>query len=370
MTGAEKHRLGFRCEHISGIVMGMAKTDSAHPLRFFWVSGILTALLGVWVVAHGGATALWLYAILVVLEVTFSFDNAVINSKVLGRMSKFWQGLFLTVGIFFAVFVVRFVLPIFIVMLSSGHGFQEVLNMAMHEPEAYGKTLHEAAPLIDAFGGTFLVMIGVSYFMDREKDIHWLKRTEKWLSRFGSYESFKILVMLSIAVMLYATVDQQYRVAVLLSSIVGVMLHIGLDLFGRYFSSKQSNAKVLVGTAAFASFLYLNVLDASFSLDGVIGAFAITNDVLLIMAGLGAGALWVRSLTVYLTRTGTLAKYRYLEHGAHWAILALGVVMLVKLYHIEPPEWVTGSLGLVFIITAVVSSVVELKRVESAKKAA
>jgi len=347
----------------------MAKTQSAHPLRFFWVSGILTTLLGVWVVAHGGGSALWLFAILVVLEVTFSFDNAVINSKVLAKMSKFWQTLFLTVGIFFAVFVVRFVLPIFIVMLSSGHGFQSVLDMAMHQPEAYGKTLHEAAPLIDAFGGTFLVMIGINYFMDREKDIHWLKRTEKWLSKFGSYESFKILVMLVVAMILYATVDEKYHVVVLLSSIIGVMLHIGLDLFGRYFSSKQSHATALVGTAAFASFLYLNVLDASFSLDGVIGAFAITNDVLLIMAGLGAGALWVRSLTVYLTRTGTLAKYRYLEHGAHWAIFALGIVMLVKLYHIEPPEWFTGSLGLIFILTAVVSSVAEMRRAESAKKA-
>lgn len=305
---------------------------------------------------------LWLFAILVVLEITFSFDNAVINSKVLSRMSKFWQALFLTVGIFFAVFVIRFVLPIFIVMLAGGHGFGEVLDLALNKPEEYALTLHDAAPLINAFGGTFLLMIGVNYFMDRDKDIHWLKRTEKWLSKFGSYESFKILIMLTIAIVLYATVEEKYHVAVLLSSIIAVILHIGLDLFGRYFSNKQSNAKALVGTAAFASFLYLNVLDASFSLDGVIGAFVITNDVLLIMAGLGAGALWVRSLTVYLTRTGTLAKYRYLEHGAHWAILALGVIMLAKLYAIEPPEWFSGGLGLIFIITAIISSVLEMRR--------
>lgn len=101
---------------------------------------------------------------------------------------------------------------------------------------------------------------------------------------------------------------------------------------------------------------------------GIIGAFAITNDVLLIIAGLGAGAIWVRSLTVYLMRAGVLSKYRYLEHGAHWAILALGLVMLIKLYHIEPPEWMVGSLGLVFIATAVVSSVLEMKRAESTKK--
>jgi hypothetical protein len=205
-------------------------------------------------------------------------------------------------------------------------------------------------------------MIGISYFMDRKKDIHWLGRIEQWLSRFGQYETFKVLVMLSVAMVLYASVDERFKVTVLVASIIGTMLHIGLELFGEYFASKQSHAKQLVGWAAFASFLYLNVLDASFSLDGVIGAFAITNDVILIMAGLGAGALWVRSLTVYLVRAKTLGKYRYLEHGAHWAILALGLVMLVKLYHFEPPEWFTGSIGMIFVVTAIVSSVVERRR--------
>ena len=108
--------------------------------------------------------------------------------------------------------------------------------------------------------------------------------------------------------------------------------------------------------------MYLEILDASFSLDGVIGAFAITNDIMLIIAGLGAGAIWVRSMTVYLMRVGMLSKYKYMEHGAHWAILALGVIMLVKLYHVDPPEWFVGSLGLVFIVTAVISSVIEKRR--------
>jgi hypothetical protein len=238
----------------------------------------------------------------------------------------------------------------------------QVIDLAMNHPKEYSNTLHEAAPMINAFGGTFLMMIGVSYFMDRKKDIHWLGRIEQWLSKFGQYDTFKVLVMLGVAMALYATVDERFKVTVLLASIIGTMLHISLELFGEYFASKQSNAKLLVGWAAFASFLYLNVLDASFSLDGVIGAFAITNDVILIMAGLGAGALWVRSLTVYLVRAKTLGKYRYLEHGAHWAILALGLVMLTKLYHFEPPEWFTGSIGMIFVLTAIVSSVVERRR--------
>jgi hypothetical protein len=340
----------------------MPRLHTAHPLRIFWISALLTIATGGVVWSYLGLNGLWVFVILVLLEVTFSFDNAVINSKILARMSKFWQQLFLTVGIIFAVFLVRFALPVVIVMISAGSGFMEVIDMALNDADRYAVTLHEAAPMINAFGGTFLVMIGINYFLDRQKDVHWLRRIERWLSRFGEYESFKILVMLSVAMLLYATVEPKYQLTVLAASIVGTMLHIALDLFGRYFGRRQSKAELLVGMAAFASFMYLNVLDASFSLDGVIGAFAITTDVLLIMAGLGAGALWVRSLTVYLVRTKALGKYRYLEHGAHWAILALGAVMLFKLYHVEPPEWFTGSLGLIFIATAVITSILERRR--------
>lgn len=340
----------------------MKQLHAAHPVRIFLISSILTLLIAGWVFGTKGIFDLWTFIILVLLEITFSFDNAVINSKILGRMSKFWQSLFLTVGIVFAVFVVRFVLPIFIVMLSSDNSFMAVIDLALNKPVEYSETLHHAAPIINGFGGTFLLMLGISYFMDRNKDIHWLRNIEKMLSKVGRYESFKSFVMLSVALVLYVTVDPSYREIVLVASIVGTVVHIGLELFGEYFGSKQTGVKQLVGMAAFASFVYLNVLDMSFSLDGVIGAFAITNDVILIMAGLGAGALWVRSLTVYLTRTGTLAKYRYLEHGAHWAILALGVIMLVKLYHVEPPEWFVGSIGIIFVAVAIASSVIERQR--------
>lgn len=339
-----------------------------HPLRIFGISGILTAAIGVLMVYYGGPAMLWLYAILVILEVTFSFDNAVINSKVLIKLSPLWQTLFLTVGIFFAVFVVRFIFPILIVMIAAGLGGGQVLDLAINHPAEYAHHIEEAAPLIDAFGGTFLLMIGVYYFVDRNKDIHWLRRTEKALSKVGKVRFIKLIAMLAVAAVLYFTVDESNKSAVLTASLLGVALHVGLEAMSSFFErhdKKRSTLKHQVGWAAFASFVYLQVLDASFSLDGVIGAFAITNDVILIMAGLGAGALWVRSLTVYLVRTGTLAKYRYLEHGAHWAILALGLVMLVKLYHIEPPEWFTGSLGLIFIATAVFSSVIEKRSQKS-----
>lgn len=343
---------------------------SAHPLRIFAFSGLISIAIAIVVGMYGGIAALWLFLVLAILEVTFSFDNAVINSKILVKMSPLWQKLFLTVGIFIAVFVVRFALPIFVVQLATGLGFGDVIDLALNKPDEYGDALHDSAPVIDAFGGTFLLMLGLSYFLDHEKVVHWLRPLERPLAKAGKVRFIKLIVMAVVAAILYLTVDADLKNTVLLSSVIGIVLQFGLHslsvLFEKRFSSTNKTGH-LVGWAAFASFMYLEVLDASFSFDGVIGAFAITNSVLLIVAGLGVGAFWVRSLTVYLMRAGTLAKYRYLEHGAHWAILALGVVMLVKLYHVELPEAVTGSLGLVFILTAVVSSVIE-KRSQSVAK--
>jgi hypothetical protein len=341
----------------------MRSLHSHHPFRIFWLSSLITLLLGVAVTYYGGLRYLWLFVILVVLEVTFSFDNAVINSRVLQHMSPRWQTIFLTVGIFIAVFVVRFALPLLIVMLASNTSLNSVIEMALHDPTRYGQTLHEASPSINAFGGSFLLMIGISYFMNRKKDIHWLSRIEEKLASAGRYENFKTLIMLSVSIVLYMTVEHHAH-TVLLASLLGIVLHMGLEVMGSFFDHHQQKSTHQVGWAAFASFLYLEILDASFSFDGVIGAFAITTSVMLIIAGLGAGAIWVRSLTIYLLRSGTLGKYRYLEHGAHWAILALGIMMMLKLYHIELPEFIIGSLGLTFIGTAVISSVLEKRRLK------
>lgn len=341
---------------------------TTHPFRIFGISALLTLALGVVVALVGGIGALWLYAVLVLLEITFSFDNAVVNSRILVKLNPWWQTLFLTVGIFIAVFVVRFLLPVVIVVLSAGLNFFEVIGLAIHAPTIYAAELSHAAPIINAFGGTFLLMLGLNYFVDREKNVHWFERVESLLSRAGKVRFIKLIVMLLVTAMLYLTVASDLRVTVLIASLLGIILNVGLESVSTAFTNRnKSSKKHLVGMAAFASFMYLQVLDASFSFDGVIGAFAITTSVLLIVAGLGAGALWVRSLTVYLVRTGTLTKYRYLEHGAHWAILALGIVMLAKLYEFDLPEWLTGSLGLIFIATAVVTSTVEKRQLKVKK---
>jgi hypothetical protein len=344
----------------------IAETEAPARVNLWAIYGpsaAITLLAWAAVGSFGGWLSLLTVVILTALEVTFSFDNAIVNSKLIQRLSPGWQRAFMTVGIIFAVFVVRFALPIFIVQLAAGLGFTEVVSLAVHQPTVYAQHLASAGPMIDAFGGVFLLMIGVGYFLDDEKDVHWIGWLESRLAPLGRFDNVTIFVMISVAVIAFFTVGQAERTAVLAAAIIGVLLHVGLDLFGAVFDSEDSDEPghgkltTLVGAAAAVMFVRLEVLDASFSFDGVIGAFAITTSVLVIMAGLGAGAMWVRSMTVHLVRTGTLAKYRFLEHGAHWAILFLGVVMLLKLYGLDLPEWLVGSLGIVFIGAALATSI-------------
>lgn len=348
----------------------MSTLTSAKPKVNLWgiygISAAVTVLAWAVVGFAMGPAALLTVAILTVLEVTFSFDNAVVNSKLITRLSPVWQRAFMTFGILIAVFVVRFALPIFIVQIAAGLSFIDVVTLAVNQPDVYAHHLDEAGPMIDAFGGTFLLMIGIGYFLDSEKDVHWIGWLESRLAPLGRFDNITIFVMIAVAVVAFFTVDDAYHTPVFVAAIIGVLLHVGLDLFGAAFGDPEENvsgkATALVGAAAAIMFVRLEILDASFSFDGVIGAFAITTAVLVIMAGLGAGAMWVRSMTVHLVRAGTLAKYRYLEHGAHWAILFLGVVMLLKLYRVHLPEWLVGSLGVVFIGLAVASSVVQQRR--------
>lgn len=323
--------------------------------RIYWFAALATLTIWVLVGWQMGLAALFTVIVLTLLETTFSADNAVVNSKVLVTMSPFWQKLFMTVGIFTAVFVVRFALPIVMVMATASLGFTQVLDLAINHPDAYQNELHKAGPAISAFGGTFLLMIALRYFIDYQKKTHWIGFLERHLGKLGKFDNITIFFMLLAAIIIYATVDPAHHATILIASIAAMTLHVGLELVAAIMGSKekQMEAKHKVGLAAFAAFMYLEVLDASFSLDGVIGAFAITSDVVIIMAGLGAGAVWVRGMTIHLVRSKMLTRYVFLEHGAHWAIAFLGGVMLLKLYHIELPEFIVGTLGIAFIATSI-----------------
>ena len=333
----------------------LSNMDARGLLRIYWFAGLTTLLIWTSVGWKLGLAAFFTVVVLTLLETTFSADNAVVNSKVLITMSPFWQRLFMTVGIFIAVFVVRFALPILMVMLTAGLGFTQVLDLALNHPLEYEHELHEAEPVISAFGGTFLLMIALSYFIDYQKKTHWLGFLERYLGKLGKFDNITVFFMLIASIVVYFTVDPAYQATVLIASICAMALHIGLELISAAMGSEHTYTKVKakVGLAAFAAFMYLEILDASFSLDGVIGAFALTSDVIIIMAGLGAGAVWVRAMTIHLVRTKMLARYIFLEHGAHWAIAFLGGIMLIKLYHVEIPEFIVGTLGIGFIALSI-----------------
>jgi len=138
---------------------------------------------------------------------------------------------------------------------------------------------------------------------------------------------------------------------VLTAGLIGLILFIIMEGVAGSLSIESED----IAKAGLTLFIYLNILDSAFSLDGVIGAFALTTNLIIIMIGLGIGAYFVRSLTVYFVRQNTLAELRYLEHGAHWAIFGLSLAMLANLI-VHVPEVVTGLIGLAFVVLACISS--------------
>lgn len=320
--------------------------------KFFWFSLTITIVGFVAMYLYGGVAALLTTALLTVLEVTLSFDNAVVNAKVLKKMSTVWQKRFLTWGILIAVFGTRFVLPIVIVSLVVWTSPWAITQLAIFDPVHYGELLHSAGYAIHSFGAVFLIMVALKYFLDAEKDVHWIHSLERHLTLWGRIEAIEIvLALICIAVMSFL-VPLDARATVLLSGIVGVILFIAMQGITSAFSVEAKDT----ATASLALFIYLEVLDAAFSLDGVIGAFALTSAIPIIAVGLGIGAFFVRSLTVYMVKERTLDTLKYLEHGAHWAIFGLAVSMFVSLLT-EVPEFITGTIGIVFVVAAYWSSV-------------
>ena len=328
---------------------------------------VVCLILAFWFgLTHGGiGTALnflVIALILGVMEVSLSFDNAVVNATVLKNMTPAWQQRFLTLGIFIAVFGMRFLFPILIVAVVSGLGFFDVVGLAFNNGEKYGEYLERAHTAIYAFGGSFLMLVFLKYLMDPDKDVHWLAPLERRFASIGRLDTVQVFltgVLLLLAVQFW--VAPLERLSGLIAGLVGILTYILVDGLGGLFDTDNMAAKA--GSAGLVSFLYLEVLDASFSLDGVIGAFAITQEVVVITAGLTIGAAFVRSLTLLLVHTGTLANFRYLEHGAHYGIGALAIIMIVSLNrNIHIPELVTGLLGVGFIALSLFSSVMYNRR--------
>lgn len=345
--------------------------------RVFRWSLIITIAALITAYYYGGWSALFLCLMLAILEVSLSFDNAVLNATILKRMSEFWQKIFLTIGIFIAVFGMRLLFPLLIVGVTAHLNPIEAIQLAMQKgdadtPGTYAYILTGAHPQIAAFGGMFLLMLFLNFVFEDRK-LKWLRWLEIPLAKIGKLDQVAIIIALITLVFVSEFVAEEPLV-VLLAGILGIATYVVITSLGKLFennmehklsetdaASKKSGAGALAlatGKAGFFLFLYLEILDASFSFDGVIGAFAITSDPIIIALGLGLiGAMFVRSITVYLVRKGSLGRYAYLEHGAHWAIGALAVILLVSIgFHVN--EIITGLIGVVFISAAFISSII------------
>ncbi|MFE3143033.1 DUF475 domain-containing protein [Streptomyces scopuliridis] len=339
---------------------------------FGWAFAVTAAGLTVGAL-YGGWAALGIVAVLAVLEISLSFDNAVINAGILKKMSAFWQMIFLTVGVLIAVFGMRLVFPVLIVSLTAKIGPVEAVKLAINDKNRYQQLVTDAHPSIAAFGGVFLLMIFLNFIFE-DREIMWQAWLERPLAKLGQVDMLAVciaLIVLLVASMTVATHAHQHGGAhadkaqtVLTAGVAGLITYLIISGLSRFFEHRiedeeerveeaarkrgPGSAVALTGKAAFFMFLYLEVIDASFSFDGVIGAFAITNDIVLMALGLGIGAMYVRSLTVYLVRQGTLDDFVYLEHGAHYAIGALALILLITIQY-QVSELITGLVGVVLI---------------------
>jgi hypothetical protein len=265
----------------------------------------------------------------------------------------------------------RLVFPFIIVTVSGGIDPASAIRLAMErgpveEPGTFAYILNDAHPSIAAFGGVFLLMLFLNFIFDTERESTWLSWLEKPLQVAGRLDQLATVVVGAVLlVAASALVDGDVSRQVLVAGLAGLVTYLAVTGLSTMMEAREEakseqleeaaaqrgGAIVLAGKAALSLFFFLEVLDASFSFDGVIGAFAITQDPIIIAIGLGVGALFVRSMTIYLVRRGTLAEYRFLEHGAHWAIGTLAVMLILTL-RFEIPDYVIGLVGMVFILTA------------------
>jgi hypothetical protein len=329
---------------------------------------LLGLVIALWL---GGVRSATVVAMLAVLEVALSFDNAVVNATVLRRMDIRWQRIFLTVGVLIAVFGMRLLIPMVVLVAATRQNPIHVLSRSIQDPNGYAHEILNVQPLIAAFGGVFLLMIFMDFFLSGHDQI-WLPFFERRLAAVGerfkplALEAFQVVGVVLFLVIAAATFASDHPLGVPLAGVIGL---------GAYFTIKRlsdaaaDRSEALAddaavrpprGRQALMLFLYLEVLDATFSFDSVMGGFSVTVDIALFTIGLGIGAAYVRSLTVFLVRKKALDRYVYLEHGAYYSIGVLAVLLLVEIGP-DVPDWLASLAGTSMIVAAFIHSVVKAR---------
>ncbi|MFB2533177.1 DUF475 domain-containing protein [Paracoccus sp. p4-l81] len=314
----------------------------------FWLGQATTGTLG------GALSFLMIGTVLAVLEISLSFDNAIVNANKLKTMTPLWQRRFLTWGILIAVFGMRLLFPLIIVVIAARIGPIEAIRLAATQPAEYARIIGDAHLTIAAFGGAFLMMVGLNYFIDQSKDVDWIASVERALRHIGSVRGLEVALVLAVMLGFAMALPAADTGRFLFAGCAGLLTFLAVEALG-HILDRANEAASMAARGGLGAFLYLEVLDASFSFDGVIGAFALTQNLFLIAIGLGIGAMYVRAMTVMLVERRTLSELRYLENGAFWSVLVLAIIMFCQtLWHI--PEVITGLLGAGFIALALISS--------------
>ncbi len=275
-------------------------------------------------------------------ETVSSVDNAIINAEVLSTMGKKAKRWFLTWGMFFAVFLIRGILPFAIIWaFNTSLSPMQVLSAAWSSDPLVHESIEKSAPILLVAGGIFLLFLFLHWLFLEDKKLG-LPRTEKFF--------------LSQGVWFYATVSILLTVicwfALKHSTLMGFGAVVGSTLFfithGFKQNAEMQEKKLLGGTQSDLSKLFfLEIIDATFSIDGVLGSFAFTLSVPLILLGNGLGAFLVRELT--MRNIEHIKKYVFLKNGAMYSILVLGVIMIMHSFGVHIPEYLSPLMTVLII---------------------
>ena len=279
---------------------------------------------------------------LVVFEIITSIDNAVINADVLHTMTRKAQRWFLTWGIFLSVFLIRFLLPWAIVLAAlPGLGPLGALTATFSDDPVVVEALETAAPPLLMTGGVFLVFLFLHWLFLEPK--HYGLRGERHVQRHGVWFFAVVSILLSVLVWFGISRNPLLAFGAVVGSTAFFIVHGFKENAARREKELMGNRKM----TDWSKILYLEVIDATFSIDGVIGAFAFTLAVPLILVGNGIGAIAVRQITV--SNIERVKRYKYLKNGAMYSIFILGWVMIANAFGSRLPEFVSPAATFVII---------------------
>jgi hypothetical protein len=297
---------------------------------------------------------------LCVFEVISSIDNAIVNAHVLKTMPEKYRRWFLLWGMLIAVFAVRGLLPFIIVWIANpGLSPLEVFTFAWNSGPGVRESVEQSKPYLLLGGGVYLFFISLSWLFLEEKKYAFL--VEGFIHRRGAWFYAVASIMLT-AIVYFAVKTDPYLA---LSACIGVSAFFITEGFKRQAEEKEKQL-ASGNMSAISKLIYLEVLDASFSIDGVIGAFAFTLSVPLIIIGNGLGAFVVREITV--RGTDVISKLAYLKNGAMYAIGFLGAIMILESFGREYPFWLAPLNTVLLLLFFLWLSWIEIKQVDKAKK--